>query len=193
MHCFVLSECNIRSGLSDVTAICLGNFSWVSRSTVNCQSSAEDNRFVFSLLFRCIFSPAFTKLICFNFPGWCLLALIALVTSFAITLSTWSWRQRYRPSPKAFGQLLRICCKDPFLAHSWQLGVSIFPHMCRFVGLGNTLYTDLMRNRISLNPPTIWPCNPFFLYILPPCPGSLVTQTDHFAVTPFFYALSDFF
>ena len=84
------------------------------------------------------------------FPGWCLLALIALVTSFAITLSTWSWRQRYRPSPKAFGQLLRICCKDPFLVHSWQLGVSIFPHMCRFVGLGNTSYTDLMRNRISL-------------------------------------------
>ena len=150
MHYFVLSECNIRSGLSDVTAMCLGNFSWISKSTVNCQSSAEDNRFVFSLLFLCIFSPAFTKLICFNFPGWCLLALIALVTSFAITLSTWSWRQRYRPSPKAFGQLLRICCKDPFLAHSWQLGVSIFPHMCRFVGLGNTSYTDLMRNRISL-------------------------------------------
>ena len=82
--------------------------------------------------------------------SWCFLALIALVTSFAITLSTWSWRQRYRPSPKAFGQLLRICCKDPFLAHSWQLGVSIFPHICRFVGLGNTSYTDLMRNRISL-------------------------------------------
>ena len=117
MHCSVLSECNIWSGLSDVTAMCLGNFSWVPRSTVNSQSSAEDNRFVFSLLILCIFSPAFTKLICFNFPGWCLLALIALVTSFAITLSTWSWRQRYRPSPKAFRQLLRICCKDPFLAH----------------------------------------------------------------------------
>ena len=151
MHCFVLSECNIRSGLSDVTAMWLGNFSWVSKSTINCQSSAEDNRFIYSLLFLCIFSPAFTKLICFNFfPGWCLLALIALVASFAITLSTWSWRQRYRPSPKAFGQLRRICCKDPFLAHSWQLGVSIFPHMCRFVGLGNTSYNDLMRNRISL-------------------------------------------
>ena len=118
----MLSECNIRSGLSDVTAMCLGNF-----------------------------SPAFMKLICFNlFPGWCFLAIIALVTSFAITLSAWSWRQRYRLSPKAFGQLLRVYCKDPFLAHSWQLGVSIFPHMCRFVGLGNTSYTDLMRNRISI-------------------------------------------
>ena len=151
MHCFVLSECNIRSGLRDVTAMCLGNFSWVSRSTINCQSSTEDNRFVFSLLFLCIFSPAFMKLICFNFfPGWWLLALIALVTSFAITLSAWSWCQQYRPSPKAFGQLLRICCKDPFLAHSWQLGVSLFPHMCRFIGLGNTSHTDLMRNWISL-------------------------------------------
>ena len=152
--------------------MCLRNFSWVSRSSINCQSSAEDNRFVFSFLFLCIFSPAFMKLICFNFfPGWWLLALIALVTSIAITLSAWSWRRRYRPSPKAFGQLLRICCKDPFLAHSWQLGVSLFPHVCRFVGLGNTSYTDLMRNRISpksgrqqsdhiilffsLNPPTL--------------------------------------
>ena len=151
MHCFVLSECNIRSGLSDVTAVCLGNFSWVSRSTINCQSSVEDNMFVISLLFLCIFSPAFTKLICFNFfPGWWLLALIALVTSFTITLSAWSWRQRYRPSHKAFRQLLRICYKDPFLAHSWQLGVPLFPHMCRFIGLGNTSYTDLMRNQISL-------------------------------------------
>ena len=196
MHYFVLSECNIRSGLSDVTAMCLGNFSWVSRFTINCQSSAEDNRFVFSLLFLYIFSPAFTKLICFNFfPGWWLLALIALITSFAITLSAWSWRQRYRPSPKAFGQLPRICCKDPFLAHSWQLGVSLSPHMYRFVGLGNTSYTALMRNRISLKkwPPATWSCNPFFLYILPPCPGSLLTQTDHFTVTHFFYALTDFF
>ena len=50
MQCFMLSEYNIRSVLSDVTAMCLGNFSWVSRSTINCQSSAEDNRFVFSLI-----------------------------------------------------------------------------------------------------------------------------------------------
>ena len=58
MHCFVLSECNIRSRLSDVTAMCLGNFSWVSRST-NCQSSAEDNRFVFSLLYIRIYKHTY--------------------------------------------------------------------------------------------------------------------------------------
>ena len=124
---------------------------WGTDPLTTANRLAEDNRFVFSLLFLCIVSPAFTKLICFNlFPGWWLLALIALVTSFAITLSAWSWRQRYRPSPKAFGQLLRVCCKDPSLAHSWQLGVSLFPHMCRFVGIDNTSYTDVMRNRISL-------------------------------------------
>ncbi len=35
---------------------------------------------------------------------------------------TWSWCQRYRPSPKAFGQQLRMCSKDPLFWQSWQAG-----------------------------------------------------------------------
>ncbi|KAL6486141.1 hypothetical protein MHYP_G00055330 [Metynnis hypsauchen] len=35
---------------------------------------------------------------------------------------TWSWHQRYHPSPRAFEQQLRICSRVPLFRHSLQSG-----------------------------------------------------------------------
>ena len=78
IHCFVLSEYNTRSGRSDVSTVCLRNLSCVSRSTTNCQSSADDlTLFCFSAR-----APSLKKIIRSIFlRGWYLLSLIASVTS----------------------------------------------------------------------------------------------------------------
>ncbi len=84
-----------------------------------------------------------------------------------------SWRQRYRPSPKAFGQQLRICSSVPLLWHSWQAGEST--KRCRLDGLGRRSYTELMRNlmcsgsELHKSTQVILRCSAFCHLVQAPC------------------------
>ena len=75
-----------------------------------------------------------------------LLLLMPVQMVSATARSTWLWRQRYLPSPKAFEQQLRMCSRDPLFWQSWQAGESTRPQVNRLAGLGRTSYTDWTKN-----------------------------------------------
>ncbi len=111
------------------------------RSTWRCQSLALARSPPGERGCCCVFSPALTKKIVCLEGCWLLLLWIAVMIESAKALRTWSWRQQYRPSPKAFGQQLRICSSVPLLWHSWHAGESTKPQRCRLDGLGRRSYT----------------------------------------------------
>lgn len=62
-------------------------------------------------------SPALMKLMV-NFVSldfWQVVTALQMLS--AMVLSNWSRLQQYRPSPRAFGQQLNMCSRDPFF---WQ-------------------------------------------------------------------------
>ena len=94
---FVELENITISGRSFVSTICAGNFVCLSRSTNNCQPGADDNSVTLFFVCGCFELPALTK-ITLCLPGLNLIDFIASDTLRAITLRTWSCRQRQRPS-----------------------------------------------------------------------------------------------
>ena len=62
---------------------------------------------------------------------FCWLPLIPLLIASAMDLRTWLCLHRYRPSPSALEQLLRMCSSVPIFEHRGHAGVSILPHMHR--------------------------------------------------------------
>ncbi len=125
--CLVDSDVITMSGRSEVAVMWLGNLSCLPRSTWRCQSLALARSPPGERGCCWAFSPALTKeMVCLE-GCWLLLLWIAAVIVSAKALRTWSWRQRYRPSPKAFGQQLRICSSVPLLWHSWHAGESTKP------------------------------------------------------------------
>ena len=75
---------------------------------------------------------------------------MAVLNISVIFLKTLSWRQRYLSSLNASGQPLSTCWSDALPGHNLQMGVSIFPHLWRFTGLGSTSYTDMIWNLVCV-------------------------------------------
>ena len=93
-----------------------------------------------------MFSPALMNVM-FGLPGgWYLLCWIPVQMMSATAFSTWSWCCLYLLSPRAFGQQLKMCSRDPLARHSGHAGVSASPLQRKFYGLGRTSYTEWIRN-----------------------------------------------
>ena len=75
-----------------------------------------------------------------------LFAQIAASTVSATVLSTGSSLQWYLPSPTAQWQPLIMCLSVLLPGQSGHNGIPLFPQVNKFVGLGNTPYTDCTRN-----------------------------------------------
>ena len=137
--CLVDSDTRTMSGRRVVTAIWLGNFSWLSRSTNNCQSLADIRMPADDVLLAGVgLSPALTKVMVFLEGRNCLAHASPPLIASAMVLRTWSCLHLYRPSPSALVQQLRMCSRVPRLEHSGHAGVSAMPHVCRFDRLGST-------------------------------------------------------
>ena len=129
------------SGLRLVGTIS-GNCSFLPRSTSNSQSLTWfDIPDLFSLLFWHI-SPSFTNRILISLFLVCFASFLCISITSASSRSTWLCRHVYLPSvyPES------TCCHIPLFPHNGQSGVSECFHLCRFLGNGDTSYTDLRRN-----------------------------------------------
>lgn len=78
--------------------------------------------------------------------SWCLPCWIAMQMMSATAFSTCSWHHLYLIFPKAFGQQLKMCSKEPLFKHSGHATVLARPKQCRLDGLGRTSFTDWIRN-----------------------------------------------
>ena len=75
-----------------------------------------------------------------------LACLTAHVMALSISRSTWSCLHLYMPPASGMAQPLRMCSAVPRSWHHTHLSSSERFHSLRFVGHGNTLYVDWMRN-----------------------------------------------
>lgn len=101
----------------------LGNFSYCSRTINNSQFIGQDSGRCFAVGLGC--SPDLMKVMTF-LEGW------------EGLLHPWSCLRRYRPSPRAFKQLLRMCSRVLCSEQSGHAGESSLPHKCKFDGLRST-------------------------------------------------------
>lgn len=134
------------SGRNDVSAMCARNLSCLPRSTISCQSCPVVSRPSATLCCGLGFSPDFMNDMYFLGEWWCLHFVTAKETDSATTFSTWSCRQRYWPSPRAFGQLLRMCSRVPLPEQREQDGTSALIQSWRFAGLGRVSFKARIRN-----------------------------------------------
>ena len=75
-----------------------------------------------------------------------LACLTARLVALPISRSTWSCLHLYMPPASGMAQPLRMCSAVPHSWHHTHLSSSGRFHSLRFVGHGNTLYVDQMRN-----------------------------------------------
>ena len=172
--CLVDSDTRTMPGRRVVTAMWLGNLSCRSRSTSSCQSLAEVRMPADVLPAGVACSPALTKAMDFLEGRNCFAHTSPVLMASAMVLRTWSCLHRYRPSPSALVQQLRMCSRVPHLEHNGHAGVSAIPHVCRFDGLGS-LNEELNVVRLSFRElsPRDFPLN----RALPSCPSSLLPHS----------------
>lgn len=76
----------------------------------------------------------------------CFASFLFFSITSASSRSTWLCRYIYLPCVRLTFHPESTCCRVPLFPHKGQSGVSESFHLCRFVGVGNTSYTDLRRN-----------------------------------------------
>ena len=120
------------------------------------------------------------------FDSTCLVAL-------PISRGTWSCLHLYMPPANGMAQLLRMCSAVPRSWHHTHLSSSERFHSLRFVGHGNTLHVDWMRNftiRGFMDHSSLHDSD-LASMVFPSCPCSLLHKTSCFGLAGLFLASSD--